>query len=75
MLKVQITTAVKLSDAQAVMIEKALQTRLGNSELSFEYKVYSNVLGGLKVIVGSREFDRTLRTRLQQIHQSLTAQF
>jgi F0F1-type ATP synthase delta subunit len=74
MLKVQITTAVELTDKQSMSMEKALKAKLADSGLVFEYKVDPNVLGGLRVIVGSREFDRTLRTRLEQIRQNLSAQ-
>lgn len=72
--KVQITTAVALSKAQAEAIEKKLRATFAQDELVFEYRVDSEVVGGIRIIVGSREFDGTLRTRLEQLRQTLTAQ-
>lgn len=74
MLKVQITTAIELSDKQVATIEQALHKKFAPQELVVEYQVDSHVLGGIKVIVGSREFDATLRARLDQVHHQLTQQ-
>lgn len=74
MLKVQITTAVELTDAQVSVIEQTLQKKFAGQTVAFEYKVTAKVLGGIKIIVGSREFDGTLRARLEQVHQQLTQQ-
>lgn len=72
--KVQITTAVALSKAQAEAIEKKLRASFNTDSLIFEYRVDTEVVGGIRVIVGSREFDGTLRTRLEQLRQTLAAQ-
>lgn len=74
MVKVQITTAVELSAKQADSLERALEKKLAGQQLSFEYQVQPEVLGGIKVIVGSKEYDGTLQARLEQIHQHLTEQ-
>lgn len=73
MVKVQITTAIELSSTQISTIEKALRSKMAKQELSFEYKVDPNILGGIRLIVGSREFDGTLQKRLEQIRQQLTS--
>lgn len=72
--KVQITTAIALPKAQAEAIEKKLRASFDQNSLVFEYRVDTDVVGGIRVIVGSREFDGTLRTRLEQLRQTLTAQ-
>ena len=68
-----ITTAVELSDKQKATMEKALAAKVKDMQLDFIYRVDPAVLGGLRITIGSREFDGTLRARLNLIAQQLTA--
>ncbi len=70
---VKITTAIELSSAQRTKIEKALSAKVKASGAQFEYVVDSQVLGGIKVALGSHELDGTLRARLEQVHERLVA--
>ncbi len=65
-----VTTAVPLDDAQLQGVKAALRQALGQDpELSTA--VDPSILGGLKVRVGSRLFDASLKTRLDQLKFAL----
>lgn len=66
----EVTTAVKLSAAQAKGVAAALRQALGKDP-EITTKVDPSILGGLKVRVGSRLFDASLRTRLDQLKFAL----
>ena len=64
------TSAVALSKAQQTGISKALRQVLGkDAELSI--KVDPAILGGLKVKVGSRLYDASLKSRLDNLKHAL----
>ncbi len=65
-----VTTAVALDDAQLQGVKAALRQALGKDpELSVA--VDPTILGGLKVRVGSRLFDASLKTKLDQLKFAL----
>jgi F0F1-type ATP synthase delta subunit len=74
-MKVTITTAVELSVKQRETMEIALQKKHPVGRLTFAYKVDPNVLGGVKLMIGSRELDGTVRGRMNQIADRLSTQF
>jgi len=75
MTQVLITTAIPVSASQKVEMEKSLSAKFKADQLHFEYKTDETVIGGVKVMIGSREFDATLKNKLTQLHESLTAKF
>lgn len=59
----QVTTAVPLTQAQSKGVAAALRTALGKDP-EIETRVDPALLGGIKVQVGSRLFDASLRSKL-----------
>ena len=66
----QVTTAMALTPAQEQALAAALRTALGKDP-EIETKVDPAILGGLKVRVGSRLFDASLKTRLDSLKFAL----
>ena len=65
-----VTTAVKLSAAQAKGVAAALRQALGKDP-EITTHLDPSILGGMKVRVGSRLFDSSLKTRLDQLKFAL----
>ena len=61
-----VTSASKLTEAQASALKQALKAALGK-DVSLEQRVDAGLLGGLVVKVGSRMIDTSLRTRLNSL--------
>jgi F-type H+-transporting ATPase subunit delta len=66
----QVTTAVKMTAGQLVGLQKALAQALGQ-EPEIETAVDPSILGGLKVKVGSRLYDASLKTKLDTLKFAL----
>jgi F-type H+-transporting ATPase subunit delta len=66
----QVTTAIALTDAQKKALAAALRTALGKDP-EIETRVDPAILGGLKVRVGSRLFDASLKSRLDSLKFAL----
>ena len=66
----QVTTAVALTAAQAKGLQAALRQALGRDP-EIETRVDPAILGGVKVRVGSRLFDASLRARLDSLKFAL----
>jgi F-type H+-transporting ATPase subunit delta len=66
----EVTTALPLTDAQAAGVAAALRQSLGKDP-EIVTRVDPAILGGLKVKVGSRLFDASLKTRLDQMRFAL----
>jgi F-type H+-transporting ATPase subunit delta len=66
----EVTTAIKLSAAQAKGVKAALAQALGQ-EPEITTRVDPSILGGLKVRVGSRLFDASLRSKLDSLKFAL----
>jgi F-type H+-transporting ATPase subunit delta len=66
----QVTTAIALSPAQSKGLAAALRQALGKDP-EIETRVDPAILGGLKVQVGSRLFDASLRSRLDSLKFAL----
>ncbi len=66
----QVTTAMPLTGAQEQALAAALRTALGKDP-EIETRVDPAILGGLKVRVGSRLFDASLKSRLDSLKFAL----
>ena len=66
----EVTTAVALSPAQAKGLKAALALSLGKDP-EIETRVDPTILGGMKVRVGSRLFDASLRSKLDSLRFAL----
>jgi F-type H+-transporting ATPase subunit delta len=66
----EVTSAVALSDTQLDGLKKSLGKALGQSA-EVSTKVDPAILGGLKVRVGSRLFDASLKTKLDSLKFAL----
>lgn len=66
----QVVTAVPLTAAQATGVAQALRQALGKDP-QIETRVDPAILGGIKVRVGSRLFDASLRSKLDSLKFAL----
>lgn len=66
----QVTTALPLSAAQSKGLAAALRQALGKDP-EIETRVDPSILGGIKVKVGSRLFDASLRSKLDSLKFAL----
>jgi F-type H+-transporting ATPase subunit delta len=66
----RVTTALKLTAAQLTGVQKALAQALGQ-EPEITTAVDPSILGGIKVKVGSRLFDASLKTKLDTLKFAL----
>ncbi|HEY8615015.1 F0F1 ATP synthase subunit delta [Phenylobacterium sp.] len=66
----QVTTAVPLTPAQAQGVQQALRQALGKDP-EIETRVDPAILGGIKVRVGSRLFDASLKSKLDSLKFAL----
>jgi F-type H+-transporting ATPase subunit delta len=66
----EVTTAVPLTDAQAKGVAAALRQALGKDP-EIATRVDPAILGGIKVRVGSRLFDASLRSKLDSLKFAL----
>ena len=66
----EVTTAMPLSAAQSKALSAALRTALGKDP-EIETRVDAAILGGIKVRVGSRLYDASLKSRLDSLKFAL----
>jgi F-type H+-transporting ATPase subunit delta len=66
----EVITAMPLTDAQAKALAASLRTALGKDP-EIETRVDPAILGGLKVRVGSRLYDASLKSRLDYLKFAL----
>jgi F-type H+-transporting ATPase subunit delta len=66
----EVVTALPLSDAQSRGVAAALRTALGKDP-EISTRVDPSILGGIKVRVGSRLFDASLKSRLDSLKFAL----
>ena len=66
----QVTTAIALTEAQTKGLAVALRTALGKDPV-IETRVDPAILGGLKVRVGSRLYDASLKSKLDSLKFAL----
>jgi F-type H+-transporting ATPase subunit delta len=63
-------TAIPLSPAQASTLEKTLSEQLGR-RVAVRGVIDATVMGGVRVKIGDRVIDTSLRTQLDQLRQSI----
>ena len=73
MLKVIVTTAVPLEKRLADKLKAALIKKHGR-EVEFVFEVEPQVIGGIRVVVGSQAIDATVAGKLAQVRKQLLAQ-
>ncbi|MFZ5437720.1 MAG: F0F1 ATP synthase subunit delta [Patescibacteria group bacterium] len=66
MKKVTVITANELSKANLETLQKALVKKYGR-DLEYEFKLDQSVVGGIKLIIGSKAVDMTIKAKLSQI--------
>lgn len=66
---VTITSVVPLTEAQTTRLSDALTKKYGPVEIT--QKIDENLLGGVKVTVGSEQFDASLSTKISQLKQNV----
>lgn len=66
----EVISAHELSDKQLADVREALKKAVGG-DVSIQAKIDSGLLGGLVVKVGSRMFDSSLNTKLQQLRLAM----
>ncbi len=66
----QVVTAVPLSDAQTAALKSALRQAIGK-DAQIDARVDPAILGGVKVRVGSRLYDASLKSRLDSLKYAL----
>lgn len=70
MIKVNIVSAVKLSGSQLSKVKRAVETKHGK-KISYQVVVDPAVIAGVKITIGSREFDGTVVGKLAQLRAQL----
>lgn len=70
MLSVTITTAHKLSSTLFSKIRKAVESKYGK-DVEFTQKVDESVVGGIRMLIGSKEIDATVSGKLLQVKKQL----
>ncbi|MBV9406608.1 MAG: ATP synthase F1 subunit delta [Acidobacteriaceae bacterium] len=68
----EISSARELNTQQKEEIERTLGSKLGKF-IRAQYKVEPNLLAGIRARVASREYDATLRGKLEHMRQRLAA--
>lgn len=66
MKKVTVITANELSKANLETLQTALVKKYGR-DLEYEFKLDPSVVGGIKLIIGSKAVDMTIKAKLSQI--------
>ena len=67
--KVKITSAISLSSTQLKTITDALSQKYQKIEI--EQTVDPEIIGGLKITVGSKQIDASVRGKIEQLKQAL----
>jgi F0F1-type ATP synthase delta subunit len=68
-MNINVTTAVELSQTQKKKVINEVEKKYPQSNISFDVK--SEVIGGVKDTVGSKQIDMTLQSQLSQLQKSL----
>ncbi|NQY81665.1 MAG: ATP synthase F1 subunit delta [Alphaproteobacteria bacterium] len=67
-----VTTAQQFDTKQLDALTKALQPFAGSGKISVQHQVDSSLIGGLKILLGSKLIDLSVRHRLEAIHRTLS---
>jgi F-type H+-transporting ATPase subunit delta len=72
LLELDLTTAIELTDEEAAGIVKQIEQASGRRVVATR-SVDPNLIGGIVIQAGSRRIDASVRGRLNQLRQELTA--
>ena len=67
-----ITSAVELSDEQKQAIEKRLLDTTRYVEIEMKFDVDAALIGGMKIRIGDRVVDSSVKTKLENLTRELT---
>lgn len=67
--EVTVTTAIELTEEQRQKIKKAVIEKLG--PISMREEIDPSVIGGIKILAGSKELDGTVKGKLERLRQQL----
>lgn len=67
---VTVTSAAPLSDQQKTTLLSGLNKKFG--EVNLTEKLDEKIIGGIKVTVGSKQYDASVATKLEQLKHSIT---
>jgi F0F1-type ATP synthase delta subunit len=65
-----VTTAVPLTAAQYKKLATAISDKFGS--IVIDELVDPSVIGGIKIVVASKEYDHTIKAKLDQLHKQAT---
>ena len=68
----EITSAFEMTDAQVKELAATLEKKFGR-KLHPTVTVDSSLIGGVRIVVGDQVLDTSVRAKLQQMHNALTA--
>ncbi|MBO1004789.1 F0F1 ATP synthase subunit delta [Pseudogracilibacillus auburnensis] len=68
----KVHTVRPLNEAETAAISATFAAKVGRQSLNIENIVDTNLLGGLKVRIGNRIFDGSLRGKLDRLERTLT---
>ena len=71
-LELELTTAIELSDDEAAQLVRRFEDAAGR-RVEATRRVDPDIIGGIVVQAGSRRLDASVRGRLDQLRQELTA--
>ncbi|WP_227394450.1 F0F1 ATP synthase subunit delta [Jeotgalibacillus aurantiacus] len=66
-----VSSATKLSDADKQALSAAFAHKVGKQHLEIHNHVDSSLLGGVRIRIGNRIFDGTLRNKLNRLEREL----
>ena len=67
-----VTTAVSLKDSQKTDIEKKLLSTTSFKKIEINYTVEPELIGGMKIRIGDRVVDSSVKTKLEKLTKQLT---
>lgn len=70
-IKVTATTAVALTQKQADRITTKIQESNKGSNIELKQVINPALIAGIKITIGSEEFDASVYTKLEKIHTQL----
>ena len=68
---VSVESAVPLTDAQKQAIEEKLKESTSYVTLEMDYKTDESLIGGMRIRIGDRLLDTSLRTKLSELTEAL----
>lgn len=70
-IEVHVTTAVELSTAQRSAITDALGKKYPKQKISLEATIDPEVIGGIRIMIDSVEYDATVAGKLERLSHHL----